>query len=122
MDQALQYTKSHEWVLIEDHKARIGISEYAQAELGDIVGLRLPEVGDAFNSGDHFADIDAAGGNAELYMPVAGTVSAINEEVLDNPELINEDPIESWLIELDGIEVSEELLSEADYLAFVEAE
>lgn len=121
MEQNLKFSKSHEWVLVEDNKARIGITDYAQEELGDIVFINLPEVGDAFNSGDVFADVESVKAVSDLYMPVSGIIGAINEEIIDSPELINEDPYESWLVEVDDVEINEELLSEEEYLTFVQA-
>lgn len=122
MDQNMKFTKSHEWVLFtDDATARVGISDYAQSELGDIVFVNLPEVGDEFDVGDVFADLESVKAVSDLYMPVAGTVTAVNEELLDSPELVNEDPYEAWFIEVGSIEDTEDFLSEEEYNKFVQA-
>lgn len=122
MDQNIKFTKSHEWVVFgEDDTARIGISDYAQNELGDIVFVNLPEVGDAFGVGDVFADLESVKAVSDLYMPVAGTITAINEELLDSPELVNEDPYEAWFIEVGSIEETEDFLTQPEYEAFLQS-
>ncbi len=122
MDQNMQFTKSHEWVLFtDDTTARVGISDYAQSELGDIVFVNLPEVGDEFDVGDVFADLESVKAVSDLYMPVSGTVTAINEELLDSPELVNEDPYEAWFIEVSSVEDTEDFLSEEEYNKFVQS-
>ena len=118
----MKFTKSHEWIsFTEDGTARVGISDYAQGELGDIVFVNLPEVGDSFGLGDVFADLESVKAVSDLYMPVSGTIKAINEELLDSPELVNEDPYEAWFVEVGDLGEEEEFLNEAEYEAFIQS-
>ncbi|MGI6765598.1 MAG: glycine cleavage system protein GcvH [Lentihominibacter sp.] len=117
------YTKSHEWVVIEDDTAIIGLSDYAQSELGDLVFVNLPEAGDEVEAGEAFADVESVKAVSDVYSPVTGTVAEINEEILDAPELINEDANAAWFIKVEGVsEQSSELLTPAEYEAFCESE
>lgn len=110
------FTQTHEWVQFsDDQKARIGISDYAQKELGDLVFINLPEPGDEVIAGEAFADVESVKAVSNVYSPVSGTVKAINEELLNHPELVNSDPMEAWLIEVEAISEKQELLSEAEY-------
>ena len=120
----LNFAKSHEWVKeIGTGKVQIGISEHAQEAMGDLVFVNLPEVGDSFEVGDVFADLESVKAVSDIYCPAAGLVSAINEELLDAPEAINQNAYEAWLIELDNVtELSEELMSEEEYQAYSAAE
>ena len=113
----LRYTKEHEWVSIEDGVATVGITDYAQGELGDIVYVELPEVGDEVEELESFGTIEAVKTVSELYSPVTGTVEEVNEALEDKPELINEDPYgDGWMIKVKISEVNEdELLSAKDY-------
>lgn len=122
MGNKLKFTKSHEWVLFtDDTTAKVGISDYAQSELGDIVFINLPEVGDAFAIGDVFADLESVKAVSDIYLPVDGTVLSINEELLDSPEMINEDPYEAWFVEVGEIDETEDFLTEEEYDAFIKA-
>jgi glycine cleavage system H protein len=95
------YSREHEWVRVEDDVCVLGITEFAQQELGEVVFVELPEVGQVFNSGDEVGTIESVKAVAEIYSPVAGEVVEINEAVVDDPELINEDPHgEGWLIKV----------------------
>jgi glycine cleavage system H protein len=95
------YSREHEWVRVEDDVCVLGITEFAQQELGEVVFVELPEVGQVFNSGDEVGTIESVKAVAEVYTPVAGEVIEINEAVVDDPELINEDPHqEGWLIKV----------------------
>jgi glycine cleavage system H protein len=95
------YSREHEWVRVEDDMCVLGITEYAQQELGEVVFVELPEVGQVFDSGDEVGTIESVKAVAEVYTPVAGEVVEINEAVVDDPELINEDPHhEGWLIKV----------------------
>ena len=94
----LQYTKEHEWIRREDDLAFIGITDYAQEQLGDIVFVELPEVGDDYVEGDSFAVVDSVKATSDIYMPLDAQIVEINEELLNAPELINEEPYENWLI------------------------
>lgn len=120
----LKFAKSHEWVKqIGEDKVQIGISDHAQNAMGDLVFVNLPEVGDNFEIGDTFADLESVKAVSDIYCPVSGTVSAINEELLDAPETINQGAYDAWIIELEDITGwSDELMSEDEYKAFVEAE
>jgi len=95
------YTREHEWVRVEDDICVLGITEFAQAELGEVVFVELPEVGQVFDSGDELGTIESVKAVAEIYTPVAGEVIEVNESVSDDPELLNEDPHgEGWLIKI----------------------
>lgn len=119
----LKYSKSHEWVKFEDDTtAVIGLTDYAQSELGDLVFVNLPEEGDEVTSGEVFGDVESVKAVSDVYCPVTGTVSAINEELLDAPESINEAPYEAWFIKVEEISETEELLSAEEYEAFVKSE
>ena len=113
----LRYTKEHEWVSIDEGVATVGITDYAQSELGDIVFVELPEVGDEVEELESFGTIEAVKTVSELYSPVTGTVEEINEALEDKPELINEDPYgDGWMIKVKFSEINEdELLSAKDY-------
>ena len=120
--EELEYTRSHEWVRTEDDTATIGITDYAQEELGDIVYVELPEQGDSFDAGDSFGSIESVKAVSDLYTPVGGEVVEVNEALNDSPEKINEDPYgDGWIVKL---RVSEEgdLLSASDYEQLLEEE
>jgi glycine cleavage system H protein len=120
--EELQYTRSHEWVRTEDDTATIGITDYAQEELGDIVYVELPEQGDTFDAGDSLGSIESVKAVSDLYTPVGGEVVEVNEALNDSPEKINEDPYgDGWIVKL---RVSDEgdLLSASDYEQFLEEE
>lgn len=120
---ALLFSKTHEWVnMIDDTTATIGISDYAQNELGGLVFVNLPEEGDDVVMGDAFADVESVKAVSDIYSPVTGTVAEINEELLDAPEMINEAPYDAWFIKVEGITETEELMTEEEYKAFCEAE
>ncbi|HEX2223628.1 MAG TPA: glycine cleavage system protein GcvH [Thermoanaerobaculia bacterium] len=95
------YSKEHEWVRVEDDVCVLGITEFAQQELGEVVFVELPEVGQVFDANDELGTIESVKAVAEVYTPVAGEVVEINESVSDDPELLNEDPhTEGWLIKI----------------------
>ena len=95
------YSREHEWVRVDDDVCVLGITEYAQAELGEVVFVELPETGQVFDSGDELGTIESVKAVAEVYTPVAGEVIEVNEAVTDDPELLNEDPHgEGWLIKI----------------------
>lgn len=113
-----KYSKSHEWVEFTDNKtAKIGLTDYAQKELGGIVFVNLPEEGDAVSAGESLGDVESVKAVSEIISPVSGTVSTVNEELLDAPEKINEDPYGSWLVEVSNINDTEELMDAAAYEA-----
>ena len=118
----LLYSKSHEWVKEEGDEVVIGLTDFAQSELGDLVFVNLPEEGDEISVGDAFSDVESVKAVSDVYAPVSGTVSAINEELLDAPEKINEAPYEAWFVRVKDITEKEELLSAEEYKAFVESE
>lgn len=111
----LKYTKSHEWIKEEDGVSVIGLTDYAQNALGDIVFINLPEEGDSVSAGESFADVESVKAVSDVFSPVSGTVAAVNEELLDNPALVNEDPYGAWLIKVSDVSDTEELLDAAAY-------
>jgi len=118
------YTETHEWVTVQDSLATIGITEYAQAQLGDVVFLELPRVGKLLEAGDSFGVIESVKAASDLYSPVAGTVAEVNESLNATPELVNRDPYgEGWLIKvnLNG-DLGQALLDEAGYRALTEGQ
>ena len=94
----LKYTKDHEWVRVTGDKAQVGITDYAQKALGDVVYLELPDVGKTFNRGDVFGTIESVKAVSELYAPVSGEVVEVNSELGQKPEGVNSNPHESWMI------------------------
>jgi glycine cleavage system H protein len=96
----LKYTKDDEWVKVEGEEATIGITDYAQDALSDIVYLELPDVGDSFSEGDEFGVVESVKAASDLFMPVDGEITAINEDLLDAPEDINTKPYDSWMIKV----------------------
>lgn len=116
----LRYSEDHEWVLVEGDVAVVGITDYAQSELGDLVFVNLPEEGDEVTAGETFADVESVKAVSDVLSPVDGTVAEINEELLDSPEKINEAPYESWFIKVSDFSEGEGLMSAEEYKAFVE--
>ena len=122
--KGLFYTKDHEWVKVEGDEAFIGISDYAQHHLGDIVYVELPDVDDEFEKGEDFAAVESVKAASDVFMPVGGKVVAINEDLMDDPALLNQDAFENWLIKVelaDKAEV-EELMNDEDYEKFLAEE
>ncbi len=113
----LKYTKSHEWLRMEDGVAVVGISDFAQDALGDVVFINLPQEGDETTAGESFGDVESVKAVSELICPVTGTVCAVNEELLDAPELLNQDPYGAWIIKVDNITDTEALLEADEYEA-----
>lgn len=113
----LKYTKSHEWVKVEGNKALVGITDFAQSHLGEIVFVELPEVGAEVESGGQLAVVESVKAVSDVYAPVSGTVLEINEDVLDNPGHINQGAFESWLVSLEVSDPAQldELLDAAGY-------
>lgn len=120
--EGLLYSKSHEWVKEEGDVSVIGLTDYAQSELGDLVFVNLPEEGDEISIGEAFSDVESVKAVSDVYAPVSGTVCEINEELMDAPEKINEAPYEAWFVKVKDITEKEELLSAEEYKAFVESE
>jgi glycine cleavage system H protein len=104
----LRYLETHEWARVDDDTARIGISDFAQDELGDVVFVELPEAGEELAQDAQFGVIESIKAVSDLYAPVSGTVSAVNEALFDEPELVNEDPYgDGWMLELEGVDEGE---------------
>ena len=116
------YSESHEWVELDGAIARIGLTDYAQSSLGDIVFVNLPEVGDEVTVGESFSDVESVKAVSDVFSPVTGVVSAINEELLDSPQLINDDCYSAWLIEVKDVTDKENLLSSEEYESLVAKE
>jgi glycine cleavage system H protein len=118
------YTREHEWVRVEDDVCVLGITEFAQHELGEVVFVELPEVGQVFDTGDELGTIESVKAVAEIYTPVAGEVAEVNEAVSDDPELLNEDPHgEGWLIKIRFSSASDlkELMKADQYEEYVKS-
>lgn len=118
----LKYAKSHEWVKEEGDVMVIGLTDYAQSALGDLVFVNLPEVDDEVTAGEAFGDVESVKAVSDVYSPVTGIVCEINEELLDAPESINEAPYDAWFIKVKEVSDTEELLSADEYEAFVASE
>jgi len=104
----LRYLESHEWVRTDDGTARVGITDFAQDELGDVVFVELPSEGDEVAAGDEFGVVESIKAVSDVYAPVSGTVTAVNEALFDQPELVNEDPFgEGWMLDVELADESE---------------
>ena len=114
----LKYSKDHEWVKFEGDTAIIGISDFAQDALGDVVFINLPAEGDEVNAGEAFGDVESVKAVSDLVSPVSGTIVAVNEDLADAPETLNADPYGAWIIKVEGVTAQEELLDAAAYEAF----
>ena len=113
-----KYSKEHEWVKVEDNVATIGITEYAQNELGDIVFVELPEKDEELNEGDTFGSVESVKTVSELYAPISGKIDEVNEELEDSPEFVNESPYEkAWMVKVELSDESQldDLLSADQY-------
>ena len=120
----LRYTDDHEWANVSGEVVKIGISDYDQDQLGDIVFVELPEVGDSFEAGDEFGTLESVKAVSELYIPIGGEITAVNTELEDTPELLNQDPYSGWIIEVrpDNIKELETLLDRAAYIEILKGE
>jgi len=99
--EELSYTKDHEWVRIKGNEATVGITDHAQDQLGDVVYVELPKVGDKFEASEPFGSVESVKAVSEIYMPVSGTVVEVNETLNESPELVNEDPYgDGWIIRI----------------------
>ena len=116
----LKYTKSHEWVREEDGLLVVGLTDFAATALGDIVFIRLPDPDEEVTAGEAFADVESVKAVSDVYSPATGKVAAVNEALLDAPELVNEDPYGAWLVKIEG--TAEALLDAAAYEAVCAAE
>lgn len=114
----LKYSKSHEWVKYEDGVAIVGISDFAQDALGDVVFVNLPAVGDEVTAGESFGDVESVKAVSDLISPVSGVVCEINEDLEDAPESLNESPYGAWIIKVENVTEEEDLLDAAAYETF----
>ena len=117
----LKYTQNDEWIRVEGSTGTIGITDYAQDQLGDIVFVELPEPGASFERDEEFGTLESVKAVSEIYLPVSGEIVAVNTELEDAPELLNEDPYLNWIVEVrpNDIDQYDELLSRDDYLAML---
>ena len=122
LKEELKYSKSHEGRALDGDTAVVGLTDYAQSELGDLVFVNLPEVGDTVEAGEVFGDVESVKAVSDVYSPVTGEVTEINEELLDTPELVNDDAYKAWFIKVKDVSATEELLTADEYKAFVESE
>jgi glycine cleavage system H protein len=123
--QELRYTKEHEWVLLEDGTVIVGITDFAQTELGDIVYVELPSVGTSLSATESFGNVESVKSVSDLFAPISGVVADINIRLADNPELLNSDPYgEGWLIRMEPKDPSEmeHLLAPGEYSDYIGAE
>lgn len=112
------YAQSHEWALFEgDTTATVGVSDFAQSELGDVVFVNLPLVGDSVTAGERFADVESVKAVSDVFSPVSGTVAAVNEALLTAPQLINEDAFAAWFIKVENVTAQAELMDAEAYRA-----
>jgi len=118
-----RYTKSHEWLTVEGKTVTVGITDFAQAQLGDVVFLELPSPGRKLDAGESFGVVESVKAASDLYAPVAGRVAAVNDKLTAHPELVNSDPYgEGWIVKLDlAGELPSDLLDEAEYKKVAEA-
>ena len=119
VQKGLLYSKDHEWVKEEGGEFVVGITDYAQSELGDLVFVNLPEEGDSVTKGESFSDVESVKAVSDVLSPLTGVVSAINEAVLDAPESINSSPYEAWFVKVKDVTDKEELLSAEEYEEFL---
>jgi glycine cleavage system H protein len=119
-----KYTKEHEWISVDGVVGTVGITDYAQSSLGDIVFVELPKVGDTVEAGKIFGSVESVKAVSDLYSPVSGTVTAVNDELKDAPEKVNADANNMWMLKLNLKDKAEldKLLSAADYEKFVSEE
>lgn len=118
----LRYTASHEWVFEEEGIFTIGLTDFAQDSLGDLVFVSLPQVGDEIVAGESFSDVESVKAVSDIFSPVSGTIVEVNEELADAPELINEDPYGAWLVRVGEVTESEDLLDAEAYAEVCENE
>ena len=118
----LKYTKSHEWIKEEDGVFTSGLTAYAQSARGDVGFITPPEEGDGVTAGESFSDVESVKAVSDVFSPVTGAVCAVNEALLDDPAQVNESPYEAWLIKVENVSDTEELLDAEAYEAVVAAE
>ena len=115
-----KYIKTHQWMREEDGSVLVGITDYAQSQLGGIVFLNLPEAGDAVTAGESFGEVESAKVVSDIHSPVSGTVAEANEDAADEPDQLNEDPYGVWLIRVKDVKETAELLTAEEYAAYLE--
>jgi glycine cleavage system H protein len=121
----LSYTKDHEWVRVKGNEATVGITDHAQKQLGDVVYVELPKVGDRFEASEPFGSVESVKAVSEIYMPVTGTVFEVNENLNDSPEQVNEDPYgDGWMIriKIDNPAQVDALLTSIEYEDYIKEE
>lgn len=121
----LKYSREHEWIRVEGNLATIGITDYAQEELGDIVNVELPDEGDEIHKDEAFGAVESVKASSEVFSPVSGKIVEVNEPLLDAPEMINEDPYdEGWMVKIELSDSSEleELMDAAAYEQYIKEE
>ena len=114
----LLYSKTHEWILINGNAARVGLTDFAQDALGDVVYFNLPEPGAAAAAGDVIGEVESVKAVSEIFAPVSGVVSAVNARLSESPETVNSAPYDAWIFEMEGVEGIEGLLTPGEYEAF----
>jgi glycine cleavage system H protein len=124
LPEDVRYTKDHEWAKVTGDTVKIGISDYAQDQLGDIVFVEMPSVGDSFEADDEFGTLESVKAVSELYAPIAGEIVAVNEDLEDSPELLNQDPYGGWIVEVkpNDAKAIEQLLDRDTYLGILKGE
>lgn len=125
VDKNCRYAKTHEWVRVDGDEATVGITDYAQQQLSDVVYVELPEVGDVFEKGDVFATVESVKAAADCYMPIGGEITEVNRELETAPQLVNQDPFgAAWFIKCTASDLSEldDLMDAAAYEKFVAEE
>ena len=121
----LTYTKDHEWVRVKGEEAAIGITDHAQQQLGDVVYVELPKVGDKFETSEPFGSVESVKAVSEIYMPLSGTVVEVNDTLNDSPELVNEDPYgDGWMIriKIENLSQVDALLTSIEYEDYIKEE
>ena len=123
VDPRCRYTKTHEWVRIEGDQGYVGITDYAQQQLSDIVYVEVPEVGDTFNAGEVFGVVESVKAASDTYLPMGGEIIEVNHDLEDSPDLVNQDPYgEGWFVKVtvDDPDEANELMNAEDYEVFAE--
>ena len=122
--EGLKYSQEHEWVNVDGNTAYIGITDYAQSSLGDIVFFELPEAGTVLEAGDVLSTVDSVKAASEIYSPISGTVEKVNEQLADKPEMANEDPYEAWIaaVSIKSRDEIDALMNAEQYEKFCESE
>lgn len=120
----LYYTEDHEWLKVDGEEAYIGLADFAQDQLGDIVYVELPEIDDEYEKEEGFSAVESVKAAADVYMPVDGKITEVNEELLDDPALINQDPYENWIVKIEIADKSQldDLMTSEEYEKFLDEE